>query len=132
MGAQSLCDLLRGFQRLAGTETSFRGSDVAGSALVRHGNISTSGRVVPNAVPPLKPIRNRLGQRNLLADGRLFPLVVLVALDLQRIEVAQVEDAGGDRLAPERGEFRESLKGRLVKCTRARSRRRRTLSFRRP
>ncbi len=132
MGAQNLCDLLRGFQRLAGTEAGFRGGDVFGAALLNWGNISPIGSKLWIAHAPLQPLRNRLRQRNLLADRRLLPLVVLVALDLQRIEVVQVEDAGGNRLASERGEFRESLKGRLVKCTRARSRRRRTLSFQRP
>ena len=38
-------------------------------------------------VSALQPLRNRLRQRNLLADRRLLPLVVLVALDLQGVEV---------------------------------------------
>jgi len=115
------------------TEAGFRGGDVFGAAgVVTWGNISRSSKVGALALPLSKPLRNRLRQRDLLADGRLLPLGVLVALDLQCVEVVQVEDAGGDRLASERGEFREPLKGRLVKCTRARSRRRRTLSFRRP
>jgi len=46
-------------------------------------------KVGPPALPVLGvfllALRNRLRQRNLLADGRLLPLVVLVALDLQRV-----------------------------------------------
>ena len=59
-------------------------------------------------------------------------LATLGATDREAAEFFDVNEATLHRWKHEHPEFCESLKGRLVKCTRARSRRRRTLSFRRP
>lgn len=70
-----------------------RGGDVTGfPGLLKGGNISTIGAQVWIALPTLQPLRNRIRQRNLLADRRLLPLVVLVALNLQGVEVVGYAD----------------------------------------
>mgnify|MGYP001766567205 CR=1 FL=1 len=54
MGAQSLCDLLRGFEGLAGAEAGFGGGNVFGAALlVRGGNVSLSVLLQVRQLPPL-------------------------------------------------------------------------------
>lgn len=58
-------------------DTSLGGSDVAGAArLFRVGNISLSVLLEVCKLPALQPLRNRLCQRDLLADGRLLSLLV--------------------------------------------------------
>lgn len=101
LGDVALDDFLRGLQRLAGTEAGFCCGDVLVSAcvFVQVGKISRLICLAIASVPFRQPRFNRLSQRNLLADRRRLPLVVLVALDLQGVELVQSSPIGGMRLA---------------------------------
>lgn len=88
----ALHDLLRGLQGLAGTEPGFRGGDVACLACINFRKCFlkfVSALPLPRTVRPFDSRFDRLRERHLLAGRRLLALVVLVALDLQGVEVVQ-------------------------------------------